>query len=84
MGPNKETLLLLYFSHSSQAATIRADGGIKGVLQVKEEQKMFLYAYDNLLLVKDSAVSILNVLFATETYGKEILVVRLMKLHGSI
>ncbi len=52
------------------ATAIRADNSIKGVLQGEEEHKMFLYADDILLLIKDPVFSIPNVLSTIESFSK--------------
>lgn len=52
------------------AAAIRGEMDIKGVVQGEEEHKMFLYADDILLLIKDPIMSIPNVLSIVESFSK--------------
>lgn len=52
------------------AIAIRTETCIKGVSQGGEEHKMFLYADDILLLIKEPIVSIPNVLSTIESFSK--------------
>lgn len=52
------------------AISVRTETDIKGVSQGGEEYKMFLYADDILLLIKEHIVSIPNVLSTIESFSK--------------
>lgn len=52
------------------AATIKSQRDIEGVVQGTEEYKMFLYADDILLLIRDPSSSIPKILSTIETFSK--------------